>query len=250
MGMGKVIGSVLLLLMAMAVSAHATGIEAAVGVWNQSPRGSIAYQGTSLDLQDELKYGDETRLMGRVKVETPLFFPNLYLMATPLEFEEQGEKTGTFQFGGTTFTGNVPFTSKLRLDHYDLGLYWGVPLLKRATADLVNIDLGIDARLVDLKAEIVQGTTTESKSLTVPIPMVYAGVQVKPLSWLAAEGEARGVAYGKNRYFDLIVRGKLIFLNHLFAAAGYRYEKLKIDQSDVQADTSFGGPFGEVGFQF
>lgn len=249
MGMRTLIGSMVLLL-ATAASARAMGIEAAVGVWNQSPRGDIAYQGTSLDLKNELKYGSETRLMGRIKVETPFFLPNLYLMATPMEFKEQGEKSGTFDFGGTTFSGNVPFTSKLRLDHYDLGLYWGVPFLKSATAGILNVDLGVNARLVDLKAEIVQGTTAESKSLIVPVPMAYAAVQVKPLSWLAAEGEARGVAYGKNRYFDLIARGKVIFFNHLFAAAGYRYEKLKIDQSDVQADTNFGGPFGEVGCQF
>ncbi|WP_298435617.1 TIGR04219 family outer membrane beta-barrel protein [Geobacter sp.] len=250
MGFKQLVGGALLLLMGTAASAGATGIEAAVGVWNHTPRGTIAYQGTSLDLKDELKYGDETRLTGRVKVETPLFFPNLYLMATPMEFKEQGIKSSTFTFGNQTFTANTAFTSKLRLDHYDLGLYWGLPFLRTATANILNVDLGIDARLVDLKAEVAQGATTESKSLTVPVPMLYAGVQVKPLSWLAGEAEARGIAYGKDRYFDIIGRGKLILFDHVFAAAGYRYEKLKIDESDVKADVNFGGPFGEVGFQF
>lgn len=250
MGFKQLVGGALLLLMGTAATAGATGIEAAVGVWNQSPRGTIAYQGTSLDLKNELKYGEETRLTGRVKVETPLFFPNLYLMATPMEFKEQGSKSATFTFGNQSFTGNVPFTSKLKLDQYDLGLYWGVPLLKTATANTLNVDLGINARLVDLKAEVVQGAVSDAKSLTVPVPMLYAGVQVKPLSWLAGEGEARGMVYGKDRYFDLIARGKLIFFDHVFAAAGYRYEKLKVDESNVKADVNFGGPFGEVGFRF
>ncbi|BBA70371.1 TIGR04219 family outer membrane beta-barrel protein [Geobacter sulfurreducens] len=249
MGIKQLIGAALLLA-ATAASADAMGIEAAVGAWNNTPRGDFSYKGTSLDIKDELKYDDETRLMGRVKIETPLFFPNLYLMATPMEFDGQGSKSGTFQFGDVTFDGTVPFTSELKLDHYDLGLYWGIPLLKTATAGVLNVDLGIDARLIDLKAEVVQGGVTESKSLVVGVPMIYAGVQVRPLSWFAAEGEARGMAYGDNRYYDLIARGKLILFDHLFAAAGYRYEKIEIDESDIKADVDFGGPFAEVGFQF
>lgn len=36
----------------------------------------------------------------------------------------------------------------------------------------------------------------------------------------------------------------------LFAAAGYRYEKVKIDEEDVLADIEISGPFLEAGFSF
>lgn len=252
MGFRKLVGGVLVLLMGTAASAGAMGIEAAVGGWIHEPRGTIADGPDSLNLESELRYDKETRITGRVKIETPLFFPNIYLMATPMEFEGDGTKDANFTFGDVTFNANVPFTSKVTLDHYDVGLYWGVPLLKTATAGILNVDLGLNARIIDLKSEINQPTTgfSQSDSVVAPIPMVYAGVQVKPVSWFALEGEGRGITYSKNHYFDLIARGKLIFFDHVFAAAGYRYEKVDIDQDDIRVDTNFGGPFAEVGFQF
>jgi outer membrane protein len=240
--------------------ATATGIELAVGVWNQTPNGDISYKPiTGLDtlsIKDNLKYSDENRVFGRVKIGTPLLFPNIYLMATPMEFSETGSKNTSFQFGNRTFAANVPFTSELKLDHYDIGLFYGIPALKTATAGILNIDLGIDARIIDFKERVtgldsVTGlTVTDSKAVIIPLPMLYLGFQVKPVKWLAAEGEARGVAYGGDHYYDLIGRVKLKPFGPVFAAAGYRYEKVKFDREGVKADASFGGPFAEVGVEF
>jgi outer membrane protein len=241
-------------------AASATGIELAVGGWNQTPRGDISYKPiTGLDtlsIKDNLKYSDENRVFGRIKIDTPLLFPNIYLMATPMEFSETGNKNTIFRFGNTTFNGNLPFTSELKLDHYDLGLYYGIPALKTVTGGMLNIDLGIDGRVIDFKARITgQDTTTaqivtESKAVVIPLPMLYLGFQVKPVKWLSAEGEARGIAYGGNHYYDLIGRVKIKPFGPVFAAAGYRYEKVKIDRDDVRADARFGGPFAEVGVEF
>ena len=46
------------------------------------------------------------------------------------------------------------------------------------------------------------------------------------------------------------MRAKLKPVGPFFGAAGYRYEKVKIDINDVKAEVSFGGPFGEVGVEF
>jgi outer membrane protein len=173
-----------------------------------------------------------------------------------LRFSETGSKNTSFQFGNVSFAANVPFTSELKLDHYDLGLFYGVPGLKTATVGLLNVDLGLDARVIDFKARVTgQDSTTlvtvsESKSVVIPLPMLYLGFQVKPVKWIAAEGEARGITYGGNHYYDLIGRVKVKPLGPVFAAAGYRYEKVKIDRDDLKAHAHFGGPFGEVGVEF
>jgi outer membrane protein len=241
-------------------AATAAGIELAVGVWNQTPKGDISYKPVTgldnLSIKDNLKYSDETRVFGRIKIDTPLLFPNIYLMATPMEFSETGSKNTSFQFGDRTFAANVPFTSELKLDHYDIGLSYGIPALKTVTGGILNIDLGIDARIIDFKERVtgldsVSGlTVTDSKSVIIPMPMLYLGFQVKPVKWIAAEGEARGITYGGNHYYDLIGRVKLKPFGPVFAAAGYRYEKVDIDRDDVKAKASFGGPFGEIGIEF
>jgi outer membrane protein len=254
-----IVGGLLTLVLAPS-AAFAAGIEMSIGGWNQVPVGDISHKsGTgqdNLSLKNDLKCNDETRVFGRIKIDTSLFFPNIYLMATSLRFREKGIKGTSFQFGNVSVAANVPFTSELKLDHYDIGLYYGIPALKTVTAGILNVDLGLNARIIDFKSTVTgQDSVTgqivsDVNTAVIPVPMLYLGFQVKPVKWLAAEGEARGSVYGKNRYYDLIGRVKFKPYGPVFAAAGYRYEKVNIDRDDIKADTSFGGPFGEIGIEF
>jgi outer membrane protein len=244
----------LALLAAAAVpgAAWAVGIEAAVGGWNQTPSGELSYQSAdNLSLKSNLGFGDRSRVTGRVKLEAP-FLAGVYLMATPMEFRGTGSKADDFTFGGQTFQADVPVTSRLSLDHYDLGLYVGLPFIRTATFDAVNFEVGLDARFIDFKAELTQLSTGihESVNRFIVVPMAYAGLQLKPVRWFVAEGEVRGIAWGHSHYYDLIARAKVKPFGPVFVAGGYRYEKFRIDVSDIRAEGDFGGPFAEVGVDF
>lgn len=231
-------------------TASAIGLEAAAGIWSQDPGGDIAYKGATLSLKDDMKYGSKTKFFGRAKIDMPLIIPNIYLMATPMSFDGSGSKNINFIFGNKTYTGNVPFTSELRLNHYDIAFYYGIPFIKTATLGKLNIDGGLNVRVMDLKAEVTQGGVDEFKSLMFPVPMVYIGAQVKPISKLSIEGEIRGIAYSSNHYYDLIGRAKYKFFGPAFIGAGYRYEDIKVDQEDVIGNLRFIGPFAEAGVEF
>ncbi len=252
----KVIVLSLILALCLPVTAHAFGIEIAGGSWYQSPNGHLAYDksgsGTRLDIEDDLKYDDEFQLSGRLKLDMPLFIPNIYLMATPMNWDEKGQKDTNFNFGGVNFQGNVPFKSELKMNHIDLALFYGLPFVETGTAGLLNIDLGLNVRTIDLKAEIKQDATglDESQSYVLPIPMVYLGVQLKPLDWLAIEGEGRGLGYGGDHYYSLIGRLKIKPFGPFFIAGGYRYDDIDFDYQDVLVEANIGGPFAEVGFEF
>ncbi|MBF0559751.1 MAG: TIGR04219 family outer membrane beta-barrel protein [Nitrospirae bacterium] len=231
--------------------ASSMGLEAAFGIWKQDPSGDIAYKGISLDVKNDLNLGNNTEVFGRLKVETPLYFPNIYFMATPMSFDGTGNKSSNFVFGKQTFIAAAPYTSHLKVDHYDFALYYGLPFVKTATLDLLNIDAGIDFRLVDFNASINQAATglSESKRLTLPVPMGYLGVQVTPLKRISLEGEVRGVVFGRDQYIDLIGRVKFKILGPAFVGAGYRYEYIKVDESSVNSGLRFGGPFAEIGIE-
>jgi len=241
-------------------TSFALGIEAGAGYWGQKPSGTLAYKPSSttdkLDIKEELKYDREYRPFARVKIELPLTLPNIYLMATPMKFEESGSKDADFTFGDITINGTQPFDTMLRLDHYDVALYYPIPLVKTASLGKLNVELGINARIIDLEAEVsgsqaLTGTSvTESKRLTIPVPMIYAGVQIKPFDKLSIEAEGRGIAYHSNHYYDLIGRVKIKPVWLLFIAGGYRHEDIKIDVSDVEASVKFSGPFAEAGIEF
>jgi len=131
-------------------------------------------------------------------------------------------------------------------DESDLGLLVG---RSRAAG---NVELGLNARKIDFEGTISQDTLnlSSSKSLSLYLPMVYAGVQVKPISYFAIEGEFRGIAIGQNHFYDYIAKIRVNPVPIFYISGGYRSEDIKIDQSAVTADVKFSGPFVEVGLSF
>ena len=238
--------------------ARAVGLEMAVGGWGQSIGGTLSYSDSSIpdviDLDNDIRFDDETKLVGRVKIDMPLVIPNIYLMAAPMEFEGTGSKSTDLTFGDITFDVDAALNSKITLNQYDVGFYYGLPFVKTATMDKLNVDVGLNIRIADFEAEITGasgGTTvTETKSLTLPIPMLYVGVQFEPISALAIEAEGRGIAVGDNRLYSLIGRVRYNFAGPVFLAGGYRYDKLEIDEDNVDAEIDFQGPFVELGLKF
>jgi outer membrane protein len=229
---------------------EAVGLEAALGLSYQDFQGRLANNGDNLDLNNDLRFGRAAQFLGRVKIDMPLIIPNLYLMATPLRFDGTATDNLSFKFGSQTFDAGIPFSSSLKLDHYDLALYYGLPVLRQATLGLINIDAGLNIRLFDLKTQITQTTRLESNSFNLLVPMVYLGLQVKPTKTFSLEGEFRWLAYNDSHYYDLIGRVKYHFVKWAFVSVGYRQEEISMDQSDIKMNVRFSGPQVEVGFQF
>lgn len=236
----------------VAANSFAIGFEVAVGGWEQSPSGKLAYQSIlaadSIDLESEAGYGEESRVFGRVNIDLPVL-PNVYFMGTPMEFEGDGIKT--FSFGGTSIDG--AFYSKVKLDHYDLALYYGVPFTGLATLGTVGIDLGINVRQMNIDM-VVRETTglleADSVDETIYIPMGFLAIQIEPTDSLAIETEFRGIAYSGSHYYDIIARLKYRFAGLAFVAAGWRHEDIEIDEEDILATVKISGPFMEAGLQF
>jgi outer membrane protein len=247
---------ILFLMLTVPAASYAVGLELAVGGWKQSPKGYLSYEAVTandeLDLEQDCDYDDETRFTARLKIDMPLFIPNIYLMASPMEFDGTGQKTVDFYFGDEFFSATAPFYSKITLDHYDVGFYYGIPFIETVSNKIINIDVGLNIRIYDFEVKIKQDATSleESEDFTLPVPMAYLALQIKPVDILAIEAEARGISYSGNQLYSLIGRVKFNVFGPVFAAAGYRYDKLKIDEEDVEVDVDFSGPFIEAGFKF
>jgi len=245
-------------ILAIPTISFAWGLEMAGGAWYQKPSGDMSFDATTsaddLNIEDDLNYDEKWRAFGRLIIDSPLFFPNIYLMYTPMKWDETGSKTENFNFGGVDFQADVDFDSKLKLNHFDAGLFWGLPFINTATAGVLNIDLGLNFRLMDVEAEIEQKDfdLKESESYFLPLPMLYAAAQIEPLKLIALEFEGRGIGYSSNYYVSLIARLKVkpAFFGPVFVAGGYRYDNVKIDYSDIDIDAEFKGPFAEVGLEF
>ncbi len=235
--------------------------EFSVGAMSHDPSGYVEYptgSGTRADLKDTLGLGKKTKPFARAKIELPII-PNLYLQYIPMKFEGTGRYSTTLKFGNVTYNANVDLSTSVKLDHYDLGLYYNIPLVGTATAGVIDPELGINVRLLDFEGRITgqsgSVTRTETKSMKVPVPMGYAGLGIN-LPYVSLIGELRGIAYKGSRYYDVTgeVRIKPISIPgmaSLFVGAGYRYEELKLDDvSDVTAKVKVKSLFANVGVAF
>lgn len=240
--------------------AGAVGLELAVGAWQQSLGGELGYEIDNnddiIDLDQDLEFDDELRVTGRANIDLPLFFPNIYLMAAPMEFDGTGSKSATFKFGDIDFAADADLDITVTMNQYDVAFYWGIPLLKKATNDIFNIDLGLNVRIVDLEAtitgeeDLTSTIVDESVSATVPLPMLFVAFQIEPVDSICIALEGRGISIGDNKLYSLIGRFRYKFAGPVFAAAGYRFDTLEIDEEDVVAEVDFRGPFVELGLIF
>ena len=97
----------LIFILSIPTISFAWGLEFAGGAWHQKPSGNMSFDETThaddLDLEDDLNYDDKWKAFGRLIIDMPLFFPNIYLMYTPMKWDEPGSKDVNFKFGDQEF---------------------------------------------------------------------------------------------------------------------------------------------------
>lgn len=232
-------------------------VDVSAGVIGYKSSGVIQYPvpgGDVIDIKKDLGLGEESKVFGRVKFEHFLpLLPNLYLQYMPMEFTGSGNISRDIKYGQTTYTVNTRVDSKVQLDRFDLGLYYGIPLM----STFLDPEIGVNVRIMDFNGSIRSSglvSQTESKSATIPIPMLYGALGVNlPVIPVSFRGEIRGVSVSKVTYYDLTLEGRVkpLKLVPLYLSTGYRYEKLKIDGiSDIYTNLTIKGPFFMLGASF
>jgi outer membrane protein len=239
---------------------HAAGVEMAVGGWWQDITGKLSYKALDtsdlIDLEEDLSFDDEAKIFGRIRIDTPAFAPNIYLVGAPAEFDGTGSKSVTLKFGDTTYNADTALTSKVRAIQYDIGLYYGLPFVRTATTGKLNIDVGLNVRIADLEVEITgtsgTNTVTERENLLVPVPMLYLALTFAPVDAIVFEAEGRGISVGDDVFYSITGRLRFQLTGPLFIAGGYRLDKLDVDDDDDEliTDIELAGPFVELGLKF
>jgi len=251
------------------VSIEAGGVE-------QDPSGIVSYEahGASdyLDLKNDAHFSQKTQPYIGVRITNNLpILPNLKLDYMPMKYSGYGILNRQITFGGTTYNIGANFNLNAKLNRFDILAYYHLPFISTATKDMLKVRLGLNVRIVDFSETFtgnnatitthgqtihVPGYYTESKSLTVPIPMGHVGVTFSPIKQVSLVGDLNYVSYGSNDYYNYNAGLRLspvgLFKSAIvpFIQVGYRYEKLKIDQSSVYADVKVKGPYALIGVEF
>lgn len=236
-------------------------LEIGVGAWDQNIRGDLYYNLYAspdvADVEDDLGLDSDVRGVAYLKWELPIL-PNLYLGVTPMKFEGRQIRDTSFEFGEYTFLADRPLKSKMVLNHYDIGFYYSLKLPDVASMKEVKLDLGLNLRTAELDVRVSGSVATddgirharESKDYTLPIPMLYGAVQITPVDKISLEVEGRGVTLKGDHLFSFLSRIKFYVQKNFFIAAGYRFDYIRLDEDDLNIDSTVGGVLCETGFEF
>ena len=241
--------SILLLSLAaslvVSASADTVGFEVGGAYWASKTSGNIQYKGDSIDLEKDLGYEDLNTNFIWASFEHPIpLIPNIKIQHTKIE--DTASKISNVTFDNKTFSGNV--SSSLQLNQTDFIAYYEL------LDNWVNLDVGINGKFIDASVSVKDTSTTpaSNKNLEYIIPMVYAKARFDlPFSGLSAETDLSYISYEDSEFYDF--KGGLLYETSfgLGATAGYRMEKLQLDDiSDVNSNIEIKGAYAGLFYHF
>ena len=245
---------VLAALLSPALSAADTlGMRVGANYWDFDISGTARYKtrdpANDIDVNQDLGYNDGSLGFYYVSLEHPVpLLPNVRISRTDIDEDANGRLRQTVIFGDTTFFVNEDVSSKVQLDQTDITLYYSL------LDNIVNLDLGLNAKYIDSKARIT-GTTsgiTQTADVSGWVPMGYAGVGVDlPLTGLAVSADGAYVKYQSSSFYDFTAR--VTYTSPWFVGADVGYRKIKLDLDDFDdsfADVEFDGPYAGLYLHF
>ncbi len=233
------------------------------GGWASKLSGDVSYKlgqvslGSDLDLS---KTKVSPKAWADVGLSIPLF-PNLHADLVIMKYS--GSNTVTdLGFGDYTFNGSI--SSKLKLNQYDLLLYYHIPFFRTVTANVLDVRWGLAAKYFDgyvkVKGPANGQIVTEKKDFKFVIPMVYAGATLSPPALpLKIHIDARALSYDGSYYYDIEGKVSAKILNippmgDLYVSGGYRLEQIRLKPGspvdDLETDSTIQGVFIELGIRF
>jgi len=239
-----------------------------VGGMEQDPSGVVSYKALSstdyLDLKNDAHFSQKTQpIIGAKITNTIPFVPDLKVDYMPMKFDGSGTLNRQITFGGTTYQAQANFNLNAKMNRFDVLAYYHVPFITAATKNIVKVKAGVNVRVIDFSEsftgtdQLTGYTVTESKSLTVPVPMGHIGIIFSPIKQASLVGDLNYISYGSNNYYDYNIGARFspkgFFKNLIatpFVQVGYRYEKLKINKDSVFADVKVDGPYAMIGLVF
>ena len=241
--MNKILNILLLgALTSVTLMADFTRVEMGAGVWSSKASGSTSYVSGATSGEDISTENSESNPYLWVLIKHPIpVLSNLRLEYA--DTTNKGTASGTF----ADFTTTANTTTQLDFTQYDIIPYYNI----LDNTPWVTLDIGVDIKLIDtnLRADnvtpTVGGGTTYSESILLPIPLLYTRVRFEiPTTDIGLEADAKFISYSDSTVYDVRIKidYTLDFIPVIQPAVevGYRKQKYKIDEADLDGKIDLG----------
>ena len=152
-------------------------VDAGGGLWMSSmTTGKISGTQSGVTTEINTSLTNESSLYGYIRIDHFIpIVPNIRI--EQLNFKTTGTATGTFTILGQnlSFTGAAEQTT-IVLNQTDYTAYWGIPFLQPLTLGVLDIEWGLNVKMISGSAAI--GSLLSTTAFTAPIPMGHIGAVV------------------------------------------------------------------------
>ena len=233
-------------------AADTLGVRVGANYWNYDISGTARYKtrdsSNNIDVNKDLGYDDGNLGYYYISLEHPVpLLPNVRISKTDIDEDANGRLAQTVIYGDIIFQANEDVSSKVQLDQTDITLYYSL------LDNVVNLDLGLNAKYIDSKARITGAVSgTQNADVSGWVPMGYAGIGADlPLTGLSVSADGAYVKYQSSSFYDFTAR--VTYTSPWFVGADVGYRKIKLDLDDFDdsfADVEFDGPYAGLYLHF
>jgi outer membrane protein len=243
--MKKVILVSSLLAMSGLTQADTLGLTIGVNAWQQSFDGSARSgdQGSSIDLEDDLNYDNDTGANLYVSFEHPIpLIPNFRAEFTELKVEDNNTLIRNINVNGSDYVTTTSLESSTDLSHTDLTAYYEL------LDNWISLDIGVTVRFFQEGIELSALGQADEIEIDYTLPMLYAATKFElPLSGLYVGARANASNYDDKDVLDYSVN--LGYETDLGLGLELGYRSLSMEESgrsqayDVDVDGAYAGVF-------
>jgi len=224
------------------------GVYAGAGTWQQNYSGDLRSGVTTVDVEDDLGIEDDMNNVFYLAVEHPMpFLPNIKVNYVDMSINGDSTLDRTIEFNDVIFPIGTTLTSDVEISQGDAIAYYEL------LDNYLSLDVGIGARYMDGKVNLVSSSETSNADFTVIVPLLYGRARADlPLSgfWMAAE--VMGMGYSDSSLIDATAQLGWESSIGLGAELGYRLINLDIDDMDDfnKANLDISGPYMALNYHF
>jgi hypothetical protein len=205
--------------------------------------------GTTINLKSDLGLVDQG-FPAFDLILRPKLSQKLRVQLVPVHYSQAGTPKSPLTFGGQTFAGGVPTTSRVHWKAWRFGYEYDFVVAPRGFMGIIT-----DVKVTDMDATLTNATAgTRSASARSVIPAIGGILRINPVSRLALTGEITGFKWpgswiksASGHFLDLDFYATLNFVNSFGVQAGYRSFDLEYTLTNDNGTFKLEGPyFGAV----
>jgi len=251
--MKKILGTLALASIALIQIARAdiAGFEVGAYQWTPDYSGTLASDsagptGTSIDIENDLGFSDESHSVIYASLEHPVpFLPNVKIVSSDLSASAASTLTRELVFGGETYNFNAAVATTVDMSNIEYTFYYEI------LDNWLNLDLGLTLRQYDGKVQLTTTDTTSVEDLDFTIPLFYASARADlPFTGFFVDAQINIISYDDDSISDTSFALGYESEIGFGARAGYRTFSLEVEEDTFSSDLEFDGAYISVFYHF